>query len=295
MEIKILKGQSCYIPGRVNVGLWKDGKDGCFLIDSGGDETSGRRLFRLIQENNLKLRGILNTHSNADHVGGNAYLQKKTACPIWASSIEDTVIQNPFLEPMLLWGAAPFRALTGKFLQAAPSLVTQILSPGERVPDTDLTVLALPGHFINMIGFLSADGVCYIADSLFAKEVIEKYRFMVAFDVEATLATLDMLEKLEAAWFVPCHAEPVEDIRPLVNENRKGIEALSHAVHDLCSVPRSREEILALLVQKWDLEMNPVQYVLNSSSLSAYLTFLEKKGLIVPFVEKGNLLWQKKH
>ena len=69
MEIKILKGQSCYIPGRVNVGLWKDGKDGCFLIDSGGDETSGRRLFRLIQENNLKLRGILNTHSNADHVG----------------------------------------------------------------------------------------------------------------------------------------------------------------------------------------------------------------------------------
>ncbi len=295
MEINILNNRSCYIPGRVNIGIWKDGEGGCYLIDSGGDESSGRKLFRLLQENSLTLKGIINTHSNADHIGGNAYLQKKTSCVIMASSIERTIIENPVLEPLILWGAYPFSGIQTKFLQAVPSVVGTELTRGQVVPNTDLTVIDLPGHFINMIGLLSSDGVCYIADSVFSEEIINKYRFIVTFDVEATLSTLDKLETIEASWFVPCHAEAIkEDITPIVEVNRKGILSLNDAVLHSCSDPHSREEVLAHLAATWNIDMNPVQYVLNLSTISAHLAFLEKRGLVETWVEKGFLLWRKK-
>lgn len=294
MEIRELTAQSCFIPGRVNIGLWKDGNGGCFLIDSGGDETSGRRLFKLLQEHNLTLHGIINTHSNADHIGGNAYLQKKTSCAIITSSLENVLTQNPYLEPFLLWGAYPFNAIRGKFLEAEPSKVTHVIHPGEMVPGTELEVVGLPGHFLNMVGLKSRDGVFYVADSVFSQEIIEKYRFIVSMDVEGVLRTLDMLQMSEANWFVPSHAKPVQNITSLVEANRKGVKYLSEAVLNLCKTPHSREEILAALAREWGIEMDSIQYVLNSATIAAYLSFLERKRCIVPYINEGYLLWKEK-
>ncbi|HDQ92652.1 MAG TPA: MBL fold metallo-hydrolase, partial [Synergistetes bacterium] len=77
MEIVHASGNTWYIPGPTNLGVFASGKR-AVLIDSGNDESMGRKILGALGEQGWELEMILNTHSNADHVGGNAFIQKRT-------------------------------------------------------------------------------------------------------------------------------------------------------------------------------------------------------------------------
>ncbi|MDR2136737.1 MAG: MBL fold metallo-hydrolase [Synergistaceae bacterium] len=88
MELKQLGERTWYIPGRVNVGYYEENGQG-YLIDTGLDDEQGRKLLKLLNEERqgVPLRAIVNTHSNADHIGANALVQKRTGCQVWATRI----------------------------------------------------------------------------------------------------------------------------------------------------------------------------------------------------------------
>jgi len=292
-SLKHLKGRSYYIPGRVNLGLYST-EEGSLLIDSGGDESSGRAIYRMLQREGLSLKTIINTHSNADHVGGNAYLQKKTGCRIHCTAIESIITENPFLEPVLLWSAYPFKELENKFLQAKPSKVTEIIPNSGDLGETGLEVVSLPGHFLDMIGIRTPDGVFYIADSLFSGDIIDKYHLIVNLDVRSSLKTMDLLEASRDRYYVPCHAEMTENIVPLVRKNRENLVKVGNEIVDICSEPSSREDILARIMQKYGLELSPTQYVLNLATISAHVSYLSDENRLEYAISEGRLLWKKK-
>ena len=82
LELRQLGASTWYIPGRVNIGYYEEEGQG-YLIDSGLDDKQKRKLLNLIKtKRNVPLRAIVNTHSNADHVGANAFIQKRTSCEV---------------------------------------------------------------------------------------------------------------------------------------------------------------------------------------------------------------------
>lgn len=288
-----IAGDTGYIEGPVNLGVTGPAER-TILLDSGNDEAMGRKLNRFLVSAEKKLSMIINTHSNADHIGGNAYLQKKWDCRIAVPEKEATLVAHPDLEPLLLWGARAFPQIENKFLKAQPSTVTDVFRVPGQVPHSDIESLPLPGHFINMAGLRTAEGVFFVADSLFSIDIIAKYRLMVALDVDAWLETLAFLEKEEALLFVPCHAAPCENIGPLVKANRDGLLEVQDKVRSLCTEPCSREDILAGLCRDYRLTLNPAQLVLYSVTVAAHLSSLARRGEAVPLAEKGRLLWQSK-
>ena len=281
-----------YIPGRVNVGLYVS-DNGARLIDSGLDDEAGRKIARMLEERKIPLQRIVTTHSNADHCGGNAFLRKRTGCSVAATKLESVVIENPFLEPLVLWSAFPFGELENKFLQAKPSEVDLIIENSGIVDESGLEAVPLPGHFLDMIGVRTPDDVLFVADSVFSEELIEKYAVMFVLDVGAALETLDRLIRAEAAWFVPSHAPASENIVPLAEANRKGLLRVSEAVLESCGEPASREKILQSIAVRFSLSMSVSEYVLNSAAVGAHLSWLRKRGQVAPVVEKGVLLWRK--
>ncbi len=288
------------LPVGTNVGLWA-GPDGAVLVDSGNDKEAGRQIRKVLDERGLALRLIVNTHSNADHIGGNAFLQKQTGCTIAATRLEAAFISDPLLEPSFLWGSFPFQALRGKFFEARPSAVGVLIpAPAEGdasapIPGTLLRAVPLPGHFLQMVGVLTPDRVLFAGDGLFGEEVLAKHPVFFLYDVAGHLATLERLERLEAEWVVPAHGRPVQGAgarTALVAANRAALQRTAAAVEAACARPRGFEEILAEVCAALSIELDAGQYVLVGGTLRAYLAWLADRGRLRPRFEGGRMFWE---
>ena len=289
-ELIQLTDKCYYIQSPAKIGLYRLNDSEVCFIDSGNDKDAGRKLRQILDQKGWKLRAIYNTHANADHIGGNRYLQSQTGCRIYAPGIDCAVTRRPILEPAFLYGGFPPKDLRHKFLLAQES-EAELLTP-DVLPE-GFEILSLPGHFFDMVGFRTSDGVAFLADCLSSAETLEKYQIGFIYDVAAYLDTLEKVKGMEARLFVPSHAAPTEDIAPLAQLNIDKVNEIAERVMTLCAEPRCFEAILQQLFRDYALAMNFEQYVLVGSTLRSYLAWLRDTGRLVPVFEDGMLLWTR--
>ncbi len=288
-ELVQLTEQSYYIQSPAKIGLVKLNERDICLIDSGNDKDAGRKLRQLLDKNGWQLKAIYNTHSNADHIGGNQYLQKQTGCRVYAPGIDCAFTRYPVLEPSFLYGGYPCAELRHKFLMAQPS-DAQELTPD--VLPAGFQLIPLPGHFFDMVGFRTPDDVVFLADCLSSRETLEKYRIGFVYDVAAYLKTLETVKSMEARMFVPAHAEASEEIAALAQHNIDTVLEIAEKILDLCREPLSAETVVQRLFTDYGLTMNFEQYVLVGSTVRSYLSWLKDTGRVTALFENNMLLWR---
>ena len=289
-ELNHITGNSYYIQSPSKMGLVKLSDTDVCLIDSGNDKDAGRKVRQLLDANGWHLTALYNTHSNADHIGGNRYLQGQTKCRIYAQGIECDITRHPVLEPAFLYGGFPPKDLRHKFLMAQES-DAQELTPA--VLPEGFELLQLPGHFFHMVGFRSPDDVVYLADCLSSRETLDKYQIGFIYDVAAYLDTLEKVKIMQAAAFVPAHAEVTEDVAPLAQYNIDKVHEIADHMVDLCAEPVIFEELLKKLFDDYGLTLTFEQYVLVGSTVKSYLAWLKDTGRLTVLFEDNRLLWRR--
>ena len=289
-ELIQARGESYYIQCPAKIGLYIREGGEAVTIDSGNDQSAGRKVRQILDAHGWHLRAIYNTHSHADHIGGNRYLQRQTGCAVYAPGVECALVRYPMLEPAVLYAAKPPKELTHKSLLAQES-DAQPLTEAALVPG--LTAIPLPGHSFDMTGYRTEDDVVYLGDCLSSRETLEKYQIHFLYDVGGYLSTLEMVEKLQAAWFVPAHAPATEDIAPLARYNIQKVEAIAEDLLERCATPVSQETLLRQVFDFYQMTMDFEQYALVSSTLRSYLTWLKETGRVIAFFENNTLLFQR--
>lgn len=288
MELIHVKGNTYYIKNNTNIGIYKIDDKNIYLIDTGNDTDAGKKILKIINEQGWNILGIINTHSNADHIGGNKVIQDRTNCEIYTSTIESSFTSHPELEPSFLYGAFPFKNITNKFLQAKPSNV--------KIIDDNITnyfeIIPLKGHFFDMIGIRTKDDVIFLADSLFSEETINKYHVFFIYDVKEYLETLNTLEHLKGEYFIPSHTDITKDISLLINLNRTKIKEILEFLLEILEQELIYEDILKKIFDKFSLIMNANQYVLVGSTIKSYLSYLINEDKIT-YEFKDNYMYYK--
>ena len=287
MELTKLGEKTYCIQNPANIGIYKLDDEKICLIDTGNDKESGRKILKIINEQNWQVECIINTHSNADHVGGNKFIQDRTNCKILSSKKETAIINNPELEPALLYGAMPLNELNNKFLLAKES-DCQVID--NNLPE-GLEYFTLKGHFIDMIGIKTSDNIYFLGDSIFSEETINKYHIFVIYDVEKYLQTLDFLETLNGTFYIPSHVKPLTDLKELIKLNKNKINEICNAILNACQNPITTEEIIKKIFDTYNLEININQYALLGSTIKSYLTYLNNQNRIEYFFKDNLLYW----
>ena len=289
-ELVQISERDYYIQSPAKIGLVRTGDKDVCLIDSGNDKDAGRKVRKILDANGWRLAAIYNTHSNADHIGGNRYLQGQTGCKAYAPGIERAFTQHPILEPAFLYGGFPFRELRHKFLMAQESdslpLTADVLPDGfEAIP--------LPGHFFDMVGFRTPDDTVFLADCLSSRQTLDKYQIGFIYDVAAYLETLEKVKGMEAKVFVPAHADATDDIAGLAQCNIDKVNEIAERIAGICEQPHCFESILQGLFDAYGLRMTYEQHVLVGSTVRSYLAWLKDIGRLDAIIDDNMLLWQR--
>jgi glyoxylase-like metal-dependent hydrolase (beta-lactamase superfamily II) len=199
-------------------------------------------------------------------------------------------MRDPILEPSFLYGGFSFLKMRSKFLVGPSCNVTDEINNTGKILETNLVAVPLSGHFFDMIGVLTPDGVFFLADSVFSEKIMEKYHLFFLYDVKSHLEMLNEIKKFDMAMFIPSHAEATKDIAPIIDKNIAKINEICAFLREICS-GKTTEEIHAELCKKYSIVLNESQYVLTMSSLRSYLTYLSEKGEISYSFIDSRMIW----
>ncbi|NLM96036.1 MAG: MBL fold metallo-hydrolase [Halanaerobiaceae bacterium] len=295
MEYRELGKNIAIIAGYNNTGVIENGAN-TVLIDSGeGDKTAGH-ISRLLEERGLTPSVIINAHSHADHCGGNNYLQKKYGLEIISTHKESLFIENPFLESFCFFsGSKPIKEITDRFLLAAPSRVTRVISPGEKIKIADLEIsfLTLAGHSPEHIGVVVND-IIFCGDAFYSEHVLKRYKLPFLCDVDNSIRALELLAGTEYELYIPSHGIPTRDIALEVELNLEKMRKIEQDILSILVREKTTEELMEELFAKYMINTMSVQeFFLLRTTVLAYLSSLCSRNVVRNGFKEGILSWKR--
>lgn len=133
------------------------------IIDPGfNTNPEAKTVLKEINQRELRVKYIVNTHGHPDHTAGNGVVKKLTGAP---------VLIHEYDAPMLTDAAKNLSMLFGFRIASLPP-ADQLLHDGDIIQagDVALRVLHTPGHSRGSISLLGADAV-FTGDTLFAGSI----------------------------------------------------------------------------------------------------------------------------
>ncbi|MBZ9715974.1 MBL fold metallo-hydrolase [Deinococcus multiflagellatus] len=297
MTLLPLGPDAFYLPGAVNSLVLANGQGGALLVDTGLDDSHARKLLRAVEGAGLRPTAILNTHSHADHHGGNALvLRRFPEVQVWAPPLEAAIIAHPLLEPLGLFGARPPRELQTKFLLAPASPARPLPGTGPlTLGGVALDLLAVPGHAAEMVAVRVGE-VLYAADALFGPDALAKHPLTFCADSAAQKASAVALGDLAGVGLtLPGHGEPTADLPGLVAANLAAYEQTTRAVRAaVAEGPATVDEVLARVCAALGVTMTTAgAVVLNRAVVSAHLTELLEAHQVALTIDGQRLLFAR--
>lgn len=288
-ELIQLNEKDFYVDCPSRMGIVKISENEVVMIDSGNDKDAGKKALRHIEANGWNLKAVYNTHSHADHIGGNYYLQSHTGCMIYANETECDVANHTIWESALLFGGIPPKEFENKSFHAHESKVLELTA--EMMPK-GFGIIPLPGHSKDQVGYMTPNGTAFLGDAILERDILEKYPVSYVYDIETYLKTLEFLKDLQADNYVPAHATARTDIRELADFNIEVVNTVSGVIEEICRTPQTFEQIMKQIFDRYGITMSIQQFCLIGTTVRSHLVRLRCLGQMEMRYEDNRILWK---
>lgn len=281
-----------------------------YLLDSGPDKTIAESIYNALclEFPKFKLKAIIDTHSHADHAGGNAEFIRRTGCKIYATQSEKSSIETPLLQSAVSYGAYPLPEYLATYYLAEPSLVDKVIKSDEVIElsgNITLTCVPLPGHYFEMIGIICSVpkkidsseklNIFFTSDGIFTRTMLTKYWIPFLFNVADFKESLGKIKSIKADYYVPSHGEIYTEIGALYELNMISVLQNEETILQcLKEEPRTFEDILKYIADTNDMSMRLSQFMLVGTTIKSYITYLYTEKKITWFFKSNKMYWKIK-
>jgi len=153
-------------------------------------------------------------------------------------------------------------------------------------------IVELSGHVMGMCGVVTPDDVFFIGDALYTFDELAEKPIPYLESVEAFKKTLDYLLATAYSNFVPTHGKPLEfSINSEVLFHKRQIEMIEDAILLHLQMPRTREELVALIFATFGIEQTIPNFYMLSSTIVSFLNHLKRERRLAIIHEDGKTRW----
>ncbi len=303
MEFINIKGNTFYIKGGTNSGLYVFNDKSALLIDSGLNGSRPRRISKVLRENNIKLKYIINTHEHNDHYGScNEFKEYFDDIEIMSSEYAKLYIEHPELFSKYIIGGKSNKFLEEKIyskLNYKINIDRALCIGRELINNIEFNIIDFKGHTPGSIGILTNDGVLFAGDLLIGYSMLSKYDFLFIYDIEEQLESLNKIKDMDFDYLVISHNKDVlskSDSYDLINKNELAIYKYLNQVKNQLQTPMGIDTLLKNIIKDNNLSNNYKEYHYFKSSLISIISYLLDKDEVNYLLNEGELLYytQKK-
>ncbi len=284
--------------------VWQEeGATKVLLIDSGNHEREAAFIYETLQKKfgRIKVESVINTHSHADHCGGNPFFVNECGSKIIAPVGEASLMNLPALQTSVVWGGSPVHQLKSEYLLAEKSSVDKTIRPGESLTfgeTVTLEAIPLPGHYFCQCGYLVRDeedkkSVFFLADALSGRNVIKRYWIQYLLDEGECKRSIQKASGIKADFYQPSHGDFVTEIEGLAELNLIAMLETEDLILDIIKKPATTEEVLKKVVDRNGIKLKLSNWALILSTVRCYLSNLYEEGKATFEIVENSLYWKK--
>ena len=298
MNLINIKGDTFYIKGGTNTGIYLFEDLTALMIDPGLSGTRPKNIIKMLKNNGINLKFIINTHEHDDHyVSCNQFKLENNDIRILSSRYAKIYIDNPELFSKYILGGKP-NNFFNKSLRSEPIYdlkVDETLDEGKLILNKDVfEVIEFKGHTPGSIGIMTKDNILFIGDLLVSKEMLNKYDFLFIFDIEEYLKSLKKLRNIDFEYIILGHGKNViskVDSEELINMHEKAINKYLNQIRLELNKPMGLEQLLKNIIIKNNLSYNYKEFYFYKSSLMSAISYLCDLDEIQYILKEGELLY----
>ena len=286
-ELHHLKGNTYYIDGKTNCGVYKLNDNNDVLLFDCGMDTDGKYIYETLENAGMHITHLLFSHCHADHAGGWKFIYEKTHCKMIASKVERGFFRDAKLDLGFLYGGYPLDEYDSRLMHIDSNDEIYAL---DEIPE-GVEFFHLPGHHYGMIGIKTSDDVYFVADTLGSIDLVERAHILLIYDVKGYLESLDFVKSLEGKIVVPSHSEVSTHITPVVEYNRSNIYDIIDILLDYLKEEHNCTECTSYIFDYFKLKITYNKYMLILSTIRSYLSYLSNSKRIRNYFKDNRLVF----
>ncbi|MEG1311321.1 MAG: MBL fold metallo-hydrolase [Romboutsia sp.] len=303
MELVNIKGNTFYIKGGTNTGLYLYDDNTCLMIDPGLSGLRPKRIIKLLKSYNLNLRYIINTHEHNDHYAACAQFKEEYKdLLILSSEYSKLYIEHPELFSKYIMGGKSNKfmdeKLRNKYLDKFK--IDKVIGDGIiELNREELNIIDFKGHTPGSLGILTKDKILFVGDALIGQNMLRKYDLLFMYDIKEQRESLNKLKQIKFDYLVVSHGDKIiskEESYDLINNHEMAIKKYLKQIIEQLNEPIGLEMLLKNIIKNNNLSNNYKEYHFFKSSVVSIISYLIDLDEVGYLLNEGELLYytQKK-
>lgn len=302
MKLNCIKGNTYYIKGGTNTGIYKFKDGSVLLIDPGLLGMRPKKIINLLEENNLKLKYIINTHEHGDHFeGGIVLLESNPNIKVFSSEEAKVFIENPNFAADYSMGGKANEFLNLKLFNEKNKRikVDEVIKEGSlELNGEQFEIIKLSGHTEGSIGILTSDKVLFVGDLFVASSMLSKFNLLLLYNVKEYLNSIGKIKDIDFEYMVIGHGKEIiskKAIDEVVKNHKESVFKYINQVMELLEDRITMDNILKNILNNNDLSCNYKEYHYYRSTIVSIMSYLIDLKKVDYEIKNGEILYYSKN